>query len=155
MRTKRKKYVVCAYSLVCRKGALGKRGLFQTITPVGRPLGTSFRKDAEDLIAHGREIAPYSELGAKQKRERLDLMRRVVEYISGGDLQAATADLGGGVDIIGEIKDARNASAGKDVRTLEFKVNAAQFLAPEMTRMEMCAKGTTLGVQGVYSGFPC
>ena len=82
-------------------------------------------------------------------------MRRVVEYISGGDLQAATVDLGGGVDIIGEIKDARNASAGKDVRTLEFKVNVAQFLAPEMTRMEMCAKGTTLGAQGVYSGFPC
>ena len=112
--------------------------------PVGRPRGTSFRKDVEHLISRGREIAPYSELGAKQKRERLDLMKRVVEYISGGDLQAATVDLGGGVDIIGKIRDAWNASAGKDVKTMEFKVNAAQFLVPEMTRMEIRAKGTTL-----------
>ena len=87
--------------------------------PSCRPAGSSFRADFEAAISRGWEITPYRELGKKQKSGRLGMIKRTADCLSGGNYDAALADLGGMADFAGKIKDLWELSAGKNdkVRT--------------------------------------
>ena len=62
--------------------------------PAGRP---SFQAEFREVASRGRAIEKYSDLGAKAKKGRLQLIEGVADYLSGQDRNAVLADMNGGV----------------------------------------------------------
>ena len=119
----------------------------------GRPKRSGYIADFREVMGRGREIEPYSNLQSCRKRERLDLIKRVVAYLSGSDYGSAMADLQDGADYVSKIRKLWIGSVGErgnTVKNKEFRVNVGQILLPEFPRNDLLKKGIQVG-RDLYS----
>ena len=101
----------------------------------GRPKQSGFLADFNTAMSRERYIQPYSDLQPNSKRGRLELIKRTATYLSGGDYDAAVADLRDSVDFVSKMKKLWGNSGSGGAKTLknkEFRENIAQFSLPKI-----------------------
>ena len=114
----------------------------------GRPKQSGFLVDFNAAMSRERYIQPYSDLQPSSKRGPLELIKRTVAYLSGGDYDAAVADLRDSVDFVSKMKKLCGDSGCGGAKTLknkEFRVKIAQLFLPEFSLKELQTKGIDIG----------